>query len=114
MAKTIPVSVPCHCALLTQAATLFAQSLHECVFKIPNIAVVSNVDCSVYTSAEHIRGLLALQLHQPVRWVESIQSMQRQGVELFIECGPGKVLSGLIKRIDKSVKTASVLDILKV
>ena len=79
-------------------------------FKVPTLPVISNVDLSIYQSVEQIRALLNEQLYRPVRWVETIQTMKNKGIELIVECGPGKVLSGLIKRIDKSLSTLSVND----
>ena len=110
LAKAIPVSVACHCDLLTDAAELYALSLAEVDFIKPVVEVISNSDLSVYTSADHIRKQLKEQLYSPVRWVETIQMFKKQGVELIIECGPGKVLNGLIKRIDRSLSTISVYD----
>ena len=110
MAINIPVSVPCHCPLLREAAEEFADSLQGTAFKVPTLPVISNVDLSIYQSVEHIRTLLKEQLYSPVRWVETIQLMKSKGVESIVECGPGKVLSGLIKRIDKSLHTISVND----
>ncbi len=110
LAKIIPVSVPCHCPLLSDAAELFAESLAQIEFKSPSIDVISNVDLSIYHSAQHIRGKLKEQLYSPVRWVETIQLFKNQGIQLIIECGPGKVLNGLIKRIDRSLNAISVYD----
>lgn len=110
MAKIIPVSVPCHCTLLTDAAEVFEDYLAAAHFKVPEIAVISNVDLSIYKSTEQIRTLLKAQLVNPVRWVETIQLIQSKGVENIIECGPGKILSGLIKRIDKSLSVTCVQD----
>ncbi|TAL64056.1 MAG: [acyl-carrier-protein] S-malonyltransferase [Legionella sp.] len=110
LAKIIPVSVPCHCALLTEAADLFAESLAQVSFEKPSVEVISNVDLNAYTSAEQIRNRLKEQLYSPVRWVETIQLFKNRGVELLIECGPGKVLSGLTKRIDRSLNALSVYD----
>lgn len=110
MAKIIPVSVPCHCPLLKDASNIFAESLSLIKFKTPVIDVVSNVDLSIYQSPEHIRTKLAEQLYSPVRWVETIQLFKSRGVELIIECGPGKVLNGLIKRIDRGLNSLSVHD----
>jgi [acyl-carrier-protein] S-malonyltransferase len=110
LAKIIPVSVPCHCPLLSEAAELFAASLAQTQFKNPSIDVVSNVDLSVYNSAQHIREKLKEQLYSPVRWVETIQMFKNHRVELIVECGPGKVLSGLAKRIDRSLNAVSVYD----
>ncbi|ASQ45817.1 ACP S-malonyltransferase [Legionella clemsonensis] len=110
MAKVIPVSVPCHCSLLLEAADAFEEYLARANFKSPKVAVVSNVDLSIYKSPEHIRTLLKEQLYRPVRWVETIQLMKNRGIERIVECGPGKVLSGLIKRIDKTLTAMSVND----
>lgn len=110
LAKVIPVSVPCHCPLLSEAAELFSDSLANVEFKKPSISVVSNVDLSIYHSAQHIRDKLKEQLYSPVRWVEIIQLFKSQEVELVVECGPGKVLNGLTKRIDRSLNTISVYD----
>lgn len=110
LAKVIPVSVPCHCPLLKEAANAFAAQLEKTHFKIPEIAVISNVDMSIYQSHQNIRTLLKEQLFRPVQWVASIQLMKQQGVEHIIECGPGKTLGGLIKRIDKSLRVTSVCD----
>jgi [acyl-carrier-protein] S-malonyltransferase len=104
LAKVIPVSVPCHCPLLTDAANKFSSALLDAKFKVPTLPVVSNVDLSLYTSVDQIRTLLAEQLYSPVQWVKTIQYVGGQGVKLIIECGPGKVLSGLTKRIDSSIK----------
>jgi [acyl-carrier-protein] S-malonyltransferase len=110
MAKVIPVSVPCHCSLLVSAANRFEEHLAAANFKKPDISVISNVDLSIYQSPEQIRRLLKEQLFKPVRWVETIQLIQSKGVQSIIECGPGKVLGGLVKRIDKSLSTISVND----
>lgn len=110
LAKMIPVSVPCHCPLLIEAANEFEYYLARAPFIEPDVAVMSNVDLSIYQSAEQIRALLKEQLYKPVRWVETIQYMQSHGVTHVIECGPGKVLSGLIKRIDKSLAVATIND----
>ena len=110
LAKMIPVSVPCHCPLMFDIAELFADSLAHVEFKNPTTDVISNVDLSIYSSAKHIRKQLKEQLYSPVRWVETIQLFKRRGVELIVECGPGKVLNGLIKRIDRNLAAISVYD----
>lgn len=109
-AKTIPVSVPCHCGLLEEASIKFAETLEITKFNIPKIPVISNVDLSIYQSEEQIRTLLSQQLYSPVRWVETIGMIKQSGVDLIVECGPGKVLSGLVKRIDKSLEAISIYD----
>jgi len=111
LAAVIPVSVPCHCPLLKEAASLFEEYLQRAPFKVPSLPVISNVDVSVYESVEQIRHLLKEQLYRPVRFVETIQKMQKSGIDLVVECGPGKVLSGLIRRIDKSMEAIAVNDI---
>lgn len=110
MAKMIPVSVPCHCPLLTEASEAFEEHLAAANFKSPLLPVISNVDLSIYKTAEQIRRLLKVQLCYPVRWVETIQLIKNNGIESIIECGPGKVLSGLVKRIDKTLATFNVND----
>ena len=110
LAKQIPVSVPCHCSLLFEVADEFAESLARVAFKTPAVSVISNVDLSVYSSVAEIRLLLKEQLYRPVRWVETIQKMKKQGIERVVECGQGKVLSGLIKRIDPSLQLISTND----
>lgn len=110
LAKIIPVSVPCHCALLMKAAQIFAEHLAQAPFKTPLCSVVSNVNLAIYKTPAQIRELLTEQLYQPVRWVETIQLMGKQGVDTLVECGPGKVLSGLTKRIDKNLTAISAYD----
>lgn len=110
LAKIIPVSVPCHCALLHDAAEAFADYLQAAPFKAPQIAVISNVDLSIYEAPEQIRLLLKEQLYKPVRWVETIQKMRINEVDLLVECGPGKVLAGLAKRIERSLQSTCVYD----
>lgn len=110
LAKIIPVSVPCHCPLLTNAAQLFAADLEQTNFNTPRLDVVSNVDVSIYSSPLAIKEKLKAQLYSPVRWVETIQLFKNKHIEKIVECGPGKVLAGLIKRIDRQFITTSVYD----
>jgi [acyl-carrier-protein] S-malonyltransferase len=110
LAKIIPVSVPCHCSLLTDAAELFVEHLASVSFKSPTIDVISNVDLSIYYSPQHICDKLKEQLYSPVRWVETIQLFKSREIDLIVECGPGKVLHGLTKRIDRSLSTVSIYD----
>lgn len=110
MTITIPVSVPCHCPLLKEAAEEFSESLAEAPFQMPSLPVISNVDLSLYQSVEQMRTLLKEQLYSPVRWVETIQLMKTRGATSVVECGPGKVLSGLIKRIDNTLQVINVND----
>ena len=110
MAVMIPVSVPCHCSLLKEAAFQFADTLARVDFRVPELPVISNVDLSIYESTDQIKALLSEQLYRPVRWVETVQLMKHRGIQRVIECGPAKVLSGLLKRIDKSFQGISVND----
>lgn len=106
----LPVSVPSHCALMQKAADKFAQRLDNIEFDQPNIPVLQNVDAMERSDISEIKLALQDQLCQPVRWVETIQTMVSMDVCTIIECGPGKVLSGLIKRIDRSLNILPVFD----
>jgi [acyl-carrier-protein] S-malonyltransferase len=109
-AMLLPVSVPSHCLLMKQAAEEFESSLSEVVFKDAEIPVLQNIDAKSKQSSDEIKTALLEQLYMPVRWVESVQNMKESGVIKIIECGPGKVLSGLIKRIDRSFELFSIHD----
>jgi [acyl-carrier-protein] S-malonyltransferase len=100
-AIALPVSVPSHCALMHSAAEKLKVYLHSVDVQRPNIPVINNVDVKIETDAEAIKDALVRQLYSPVRWVETINKMLAEGAEEFIECGPGKVLTGLNKRIIK-------------
>jgi [acyl-carrier-protein] S-malonyltransferase len=103
----LPVSVPSHCALMADAAKKLAVDLEKITFNEPNINVVNNVDVSIETSGEAIKSALIKQLYSPVRWSEIITSLSDKGVTQMVEIGPGKVLQGLVKRIDKTIKCVS-------
>lgn len=105
MATKIPVSVPSHCILMQPAADKMAVLLSETSFQTPKVPVIQNADVQSFESSEAIRDALIRQLVAPVRWVETIQLINNQGVSEFFECGPGKVLAGLNKRISKSLVT---------
>ncbi len=106
----LPISVPSHCALMSDAAERFALTLEQIPFSQAHIPVVQNVDAKPRSDANEIKQALLQQLHQPVRWVETIEYLGAKGVGRIIECGPGKVLTGLIKRIDRSLKVHAVFD----
>ena len=106
----LPVSVPSHCALMQKAADQFAERLDTVKFEHPNIPVLHNVDATERSDVSEIKLALQGQLYQPVQWVETIQKMLNKGVNTVIECGPGKVLSGLIRRIDRSLNIFPVFD----
>lgn len=107
----LPVSVPSHCALMKDAAEKLAKEFNNVTFNIPSIPVVNNVDVATETSVEAIKTALIKQLYSPVRWTETIQFLAQHGIEQTIEVGPGKVLQGLLKRIDKTITCHSVNDI---
>ncbi len=109
-AVTLPVSVPSHCSLMEPAARQFAARLVQTNIKPPAIPVVQNVDASVHDQPQTIRDNLERQLYSPVQWVRTVQFMVEQGITRIIEAGPGKVLVGLNKRIDKNISHAAVLD----
>jgi [acyl-carrier-protein] S-malonyltransferase len=104
----LPVSVPSHCALMIGAADKLALELDKITFNMPKISIVNNVDVAVESSAEAIKIALVKQLYSPVRWSETISKLANDGIDQVVEAGPGKVLQGLIKRIDKSVTCISV------
>lgn len=109
-ALPLPVSAPSHCALMKPAAEKLSASLAEISIAAPEFTVIHNVTVSVAQTAEEISSLLAQQLYSPVRWAETIQSFSNEGIQLVVEAGPGKVLTGLCKRIDKSVTGLAVFD----
>lgn len=106
----LPVSVPSHCQLMQPAADKLAKDLASISISSPSIPVINNVDVAMASEPDAIRDALTRQLFQPVRWVETIQSMASDGVHTITECGPGKVLLGLNKRIDKSLEHAAIVD----
>lgn len=108
MAKQLPVSVPSHCALMRPAAERLADYLSNVSCQAPQISIVNNVDVAVTNEPTAIKDALVRQLANPVRWVETIQYLEKNGVELIVECGPGKVLAGLNKRIVSSIPTISI------
>jgi len=109
-ALPLPVSVPSHCALMLPAADKLSAMLEGIDIKTPAIPVVQNVGATVATSSEFIASNLVAQLHQPVLWTQCIEAIADSGANLVIECGPGKVLNGLTKRINKTLQSASIND----
>lgn len=105
-ALPLAVSVPSHCMLMKPAADSLAQKLADIDLQAPTIPVVNNVDVLVESDPVKIKDALVRQLYMPVRWTESIKWLAGQGVENVYEVGPGKVLTGLIKRIDRAVTAA--------
>ncbi|MFV8833813.1 ACP S-malonyltransferase [Aquisalimonas sp. APHAB1-3] len=109
-AMPLPVSVPSHCALMEPAAEKLAQRLRDVAVQAPTIPVVHNVDVAPCDDPDGIRDRLVRQLHRPVRWVETVEFLAGHGVGTLVECGPGKVLAGLTRRIDKSLDAVAVFD----
>jgi [acyl-carrier-protein] S-malonyltransferase len=109
-ALPLPVSVPSHCALMQPAAEKLLAAMQAIEIKKPAVPVIHNADVASHEAPEAIRDALARQLYSPVRWVESMQAMQAEGVGLIAECGPGKVLAGLNKRILDTVPTLALVD----
>jgi len=109
-AVALAVSVPSHCALMRQAAEAFADSLATAGLRRPQIPVLHNVDVASYEDADSIRTALAMQVYSPVRWAETVRAMAGHNVQTLVEAGPGKVLVGLNKRIDKSMNALPVYD----
>ncbi|MBT8141167.1 MAG: ACP S-malonyltransferase [Gammaproteobacteria bacterium] len=106
----LPVSVPSHCQLMIPAAKRLANRLDSIEFNVPSIPVIHNTDVETHREVTDIKKVLVRQLHNPVRWVESMQKIQASGTKIIIECGPGKVLSGLQKRISRDLTAFPLFD----
>ncbi len=104
----LPVSAPFHCELMRNATNKMEKIISDQEFLNPKYSVISNVNAFEYKNPEEIKKLLIKQIESPVRWRESVEYMISKGVNTFIEIGPGKVLSGLIKRINKDVKVLNI------
>ena len=109
-ALPLPVSAPSHCSLMRNAADQLAIELETLEIRMPDVPVVHNQNAAVATSVDDIRERLKLQLYQPVKWVASVNTMRQQGIEGLIECGPGKVLTGLTRRIERSLQSYAIFD----
>ena len=107
----LKVSAPFHCALMKPAQDRLAADLEGLSFNEPAIPVVTNVDARATSAPDELRGALVRQVSAPVRWVESMQLLIEQGAGTFVEVGPGKVLSGLMRQISRDVKTLNVEDV---
>ncbi len=110
-ALPLPVSVPSHCALMRPAAEQLAERLAAVAIGAPAIPVIHNVDVARHAEPEAIRAALVAQLHRPVRWVETVEAMAAAGIATTVECGPGKVLAGLNKRIVKGLAALAIADL---
>ena len=100
-ALPLPVSVPSHCSLMKPAAEKLAEALKDITIKQPQIRVIHNADVASYDDADKIKDALVRQLYSPVRWTETVNALVSEGITESAECGPGKVLAGLAKRINK-------------
>ena len=109
-ALPLPVSVPSHCSLMKPAAEKLAHYLQSVKLNVPQVAVLHNADVKSYSSEAEIKDALVRQLYQPVRWVETIQALAAAGVTHVAECGPGKVLAGLNKRIVAEIQGLALTD----
>jgi [acyl-carrier-protein] S-malonyltransferase len=110
-ALVLPVSVPSHCSLMKEAAAKFKTYTESVDFKTGNVKVIHNVDANYAKDIEAINAKLVEQLHMPVLWTDSVNKMKDSGVEKLIEAGPGKVLTGLTRRIDKSLSASAIIDV---
>jgi len=109
-ALPLPVSAPFHSSLMKPAAERLKEKLAATAFAAPQIPVVNNVDVAVQSDAAAIRDALYRQAFGPVRWVETVQAIRARGIAHIVECGPGKVLAGMVKRIDGEAVSGTVLD----
>ena len=109
-ALPLPVSAPFHSSLMKPAAEKLRGKLAETAFAAPQIPVVNNIDVAVETDADRIRDALYRQAFGPVRWVECVLALQARGLTHLVECGPGKVLAGMVKRIDANLVGAALFD----
>lgn len=104
----LAVSVPSHCALMREAADQLGERMASMNWRTPSIPVIQNADACSHASIDAIRGALQQQLYLPVRWTECVQALVAGGAGRIAECGPGKVLAGLVKRIDKGVEVRAI------
>lgn len=108
-ALPLPVSVPSHCSLMKPAADKLAEALQNVEITTPKIRVIHNADVAAYDNPEQIKDALVRQLHSPVRWTETVNALVNEGITESAECGPGKVLAGLTKRINKEAVCAALV-----
>jgi [acyl-carrier-protein] S-malonyltransferase len=109
-AVILPVSAPFHCALMMPAQQRLERDLRAAKFSALKIPLITNVDAQAITTGEEARDALIRQVTAPVRWLDSVREMIESGVTVFVEVGPGKVLTGLLRQIDRSVRVFNVED----
>lgn len=109
-AVRLPMSVPAHCPLMEAVAGRFRERLSGVALRAPQVPVIHNVDVAGHEEAEELRSVLVRQLYSPVRWWETVAAIAARGVEVVVECGPGKVLAALTRRIDSRLTALPLLD----
>jgi [acyl-carrier-protein] S-malonyltransferase len=107
---SLPVSAPFHSSLMKPAADKLREKLAETAFAAPLIPVINNIEVAVESDPERIRAALYAQAFGPVRWVECVLAIKARGISTVLECGPGKVLAGMVKRIDAEMTGVALLD----
>lgn len=110
IAKMLPMSAPSHCSLMKPAAERLRERLATVEVSVPSVPVVQNADVACFTDPARIRQALVEQLFRPVRWIETLRFLQAQGVGRVVECAPGKVLAGLVKRTVDGVEAVAITD----
>ena len=109
-AVLLPMSIPSHCTLMNLAAQKMQQQLSKITFKSPKIPVLHNADVRQHNESIAIKDILVKQLYSPVLWVNTVRALGADGITHILECGPGKVLSGLNKRIDRNLQSLPLAD----
>lgn len=110
IAKMLPMSAPSHCSLMKPAAARLRERLAEVAIAAPSVPVVQNADVACFDESDRIRQALVEQLYRPVRWADTVRHLQARGVKRIVECAPGKVLAGLVKRTVDGVEAVAVTD----
>jgi [acyl-carrier-protein] S-malonyltransferase len=106
----LPMSAPSHCALMRPAAEQLRSRLQQVQITTPAVPVIQNADVAAFSTAEEIKSALVEQLFRPVRWIETVQALAKNGATTVIECVPGKVLTGLNKRIESNLNCLAISD----
>jgi [acyl-carrier-protein] S-malonyltransferase len=109
-AVRLPMSVPAHCPLMEAVAERFSERLSRVALRAPQVPVIHNVDVACHQGVEELRSVLARQLYSPVRWCETVAAMGARGVKVVVECGPGKVLAALARRIDAQLTALPIFN----
>jgi [acyl-carrier-protein] S-malonyltransferase len=109
-AVLLPMSIPSHCSLMEGAADRMRRQMEKLKLSTPEVALLHNVDIERHDDPDAIKEILVQQLFKPVRWTETIRAFAAAGMNFVVECGPGKILSGLNKRIDKSLQSVPLID----